>query len=146
MYFKLELNPNFKEQDEKKPKVPQFYIYTKNNTTKQTCSSIRVSNRTEIVFPLLKTKYHNELLITLINNNIYPSFLSKAMADNLWTLMDAPQFNIDYNDKIDICIPFENLDVAPGEELEFFFVIANLGLRYTFMPKDTPLIVKRPYN
>lgn len=146
LYFKLELNPNFKEQDEKKPKVPQFYIYTKNNTTKQTCSSIRVSNRTEIVFPLLKTKYHNELLITLINNNIYPSFLSKAMADNLWTLIDAPQFNIDYNDKIDICIPFENLDVAPGEELEFFFVIANLGLRYTFMPKDTPLIVKRPYN
>ena len=144
IYFKLELNPNFREQDEKKPKIHQFYIYTKNKTVKQHCSSIRLTNKTEAVFPIIKSKYHNELLITLINNQLYPSYLSKSVQDNLWVFVDAKDMNINYNDKIEVRIPFDVLDLAPGEELEFVFVIANMGIRYTFMPKDTPLVIKRP--
>ena len=144
MYFKLELNPNFTEKDEKKPKIHQFYIYMRNVTNKQHCSNIRVSNKTEAVFPILKNKYHNELVITILNNKLYPSYMSKSMSDNLWTLVDSPGLNIVQNEKIDICIPFDDLDIQRGEELEFFFVIANMGLRYTFMPKDTPLSVQRP--
>ena len=144
LYFKLELNPNFREQDNKKPKIHQFYIYMKNNDKKQSLSSIRVSNKTEAIFPILKAKYHNELLITLLNNTIYPSFLSKSMQDNLWTIVDSPGLNVLHNEKIDICIPFKDIDIDAGQELEFFFLIANMGLRYTFMPKDTPLTIRRP--
>lgn len=144
LYFKLELNPNFREQDDKKPKIHQFYIYMKNNDKKQSLSSIRVSNKTEAIFPILKAKYHNELLITLLNNTIYPSFLSKSMQDNLWTIVDSPGLNVLHNEKIDICIPFKDIDIDAGQELEFFFLIANMGLRYTFMPKDTPLTIRRP--
>ncbi|MCD8378054.1 MAG: hypothetical protein LUB59_04610 [Candidatus Gastranaerophilales bacterium] len=146
LYFKLELNPNFREKDDKRPKIHQFYIYMRNAKKKQSLSSIRVSNKTEVVFPILKTKYHNELLITLHNNTIYPSFLSRSISDNLWTLVDSPGLNVLYNEKIDICIPFKDIDVEQGEELEFFFLIANMGLRYTFMPKDTPLVIQRPKN
>ena len=144
LYFKIALNPNFMENDEKKPKIHQFYIYMKNVTSKQPCSSIRVSNKTESIFPLLKTKYHNELLITIVNNKLYPSYLSKSISDNMWVLVDAPGLNISHNDKVEVCIPFDDIDVLSGEEVEFFFVLANMGLRYTFMPKDTPLVVMRP--
>lgn len=144
LYFKLELNPNYTEPNERKPRVHQFLIYMKNHTVKQCCSSINVTNKTEAVFPILKAKYHNELSLTVVNNKLYPSFLSKSMSDNLWALVDTEVLNITQNETIDICIPFKDLDIAPGEEMEFFFLIANLGLRYTFMPKDTPLIIKRP--
>ena len=66
------------------------------------------------------------------------------MSDNLWTIVDSQGLNIAQNEKIDICIPFKDLDIDSGEEMEFFFVIANLGLRYTFMPKDSLLKIKRP--
>ncbi len=144
IYFKLELNPHYKEHNETKPRIHQFYIYTKNSNIKQTCSNIKITNRTESVFPILKNKYHNELIITVVNNKLYPSYLSKSIPDNLWTLVDSQGLNITQNGNIDICIPFNDLDIEKGEELEFFFCIANLGLRYTFMPKDSPLAVKRP--
>lgn len=144
LYFKLELNPNYREQDEKKPKIHQFFIYTRNVTNKQHCSNVRVSNKTEALFPLLKSKYHNELMITIVNNQLYPTCLLRSMGENLWMIVDAPGMNVSYKDKIDICIPFDDLDIASGEEIEFFFIIANMGLRYTFMPKDTPLLIKRP--
>ena len=144
MYFNIELNPNFREQDEKKPKIHQFYIYSRNITNKQHCSNIRLLNKTETVFPILKSKYHNELMVTIVNNMLYPTCLSKSMGDNLWMLADSPGMNVSFNDKIDICIPFDNLDIASGEEMELFFVIANMGLRYTFVPKDSPLVIKRP--
>lgn len=144
IYFKLSLNPLYQEFNEKKPRTHQFHIYMKNANSKQTCSSIRVTNKTETVFPILKVKYHNELLITILNNQLYPSFLSKSIPDNLWALVDSQGLNIVQNEQIDICIPFDDLDIKPGEELAFFFMISNLSLRNTFMPKDSPLIIKRP--
>ena len=144
LYFKLSINPQYKEQNENKPKIHQFFIYMKNASTKQTCSSIRVTNKTDTVFPILKSKYHNELTITLINNQLYPSYLSKSLSDNLWTLVDSQGLNITRSDKIDISIPFDDLDIGEGEELELMFVISNLGLRSAFMPKDNPLIIRRP--
>ena len=144
MYFKLQLNPNYIENHSSKPKIHQFYIYMRNKTQKLSGSNIRVANKTEAVFPILKTKYHNELVISIVNNRLFPSYLSRAMSDNLWTIVDSQGLNIGHNEKIDICIPFKDIDIAHGEEMEFFFLIANMGLRYTFMPKDTLLTVKRP--
>lgn len=144
MYFKLELNQNYTEDNPQKPKIPQLYIYMRNANKEHEESNIRISNKTESVFPILKSKYHNELLITIVDNKLYPSYLSKASAGNLWTIVDSQGLNIVQEDKIDIRVPFDNLDIAPGEELEFFFVIANSGLRSTFMPKDSLLKIQRP--
>ena len=144
LYFRLSINPHYKEQNENKPIIHQLYIYFKNGTTKQTCSAIKVTNKTESVFPLLKAKYHNEIVITLLNNQLYPSYLSKSIQDNLWSLVDSSKLQIIQNEKIDICIPFDDLEIASGEEVEFFFVISSLGLRNTFMPKDNLLTIKRP--
>ncbi|MCM1265122.1 MAG: glycoside hydrolase family 57 protein [Candidatus Gastranaerophilales bacterium] len=145
LYFKLELNHNFREQDDKKPKIHQFFIYMRNSKKKQNASSIRVCNKTEAKFPILKTKYHNELAITLLDNKIYPSYLSKSMSDNLWAIIDSQGLSISYsNDIIDICIPFDDIGIEHGDDIEFFFLIANSGLRNTFMPKDTALTINRP--
>ena len=144
IYFSISINPHYKEKNENKPRLHQFFIYMKNNTVKQTCSSIKVTNKTDTIFPILKSKYHNELIITLINNQLYPSYLSRAISDNLWALVDSQRVNISRNENIDISVPFDDLEIAPGEEVEFMFIISNLGLRSAYMPKDNHLIIKRP--
>jgi len=44
---------------------------------------------------------------------------------------------------IDLKIPFNNLDVASGENLEFVFVNANIGINDIFIPNEMLLNVKR---
>ena len=116
----------------------------KNADRNQIKSNIRVSNKTDVIFPILKEQYHNELSLTLSNDKLYLSYLSESISDNLWKLVDSDGLNITYNDKLNICIPFDDIDVQPGEHLDFFFVVANSGVRNAFMPKDVFISVMRP--
>lgn len=144
IYFELKLNSNFDESEVKKSKIHQFCIYMRNTKDRKRGSNIRLSHKTDVIFPILREKYHNELSITLLDNKLFPSYLSASMEDNMWRLVDSQGLDIDYKDKLNICIPFDDLGVASGEQLEFFFVIANSGLRHAFMPKDILISVKRP--
>lgn len=144
IYFELKLNANFEEAENKKSKIHQFCIYMRNTKDRKNGSNIRLSNKTDVVFPILKEKYHNELSITLLDNKLFPSYLSVSTEDNLWKIVDSQGLDITYKDKLNICIPFEDLGVASGEQLEFFFVIANAGLRSAFMPKDILISIQRP--
>ena len=116
----------------------------RNTNDRKHGSNIRLSHKTDVVFPILKEKYHNELSVTLLDNKLYPSYLSTSIEDNMWRLVDSQGLDITYKDKLNICIPFDDLGIASGEQLEFFFVVANSGLRSTFMPKDILISIKRP--
>lgn len=144
IYFELKLNSKLDEFENKKSKIHQFCIYMRNPKSDKDGSNIRLSNKTDVVFPILKEKYHNELSITLLDNKLFPSYLSVAMPDNMWKLVDSDGLNITYNEKLNICIPFNDIGIQPGEQLDFFFVIANSGLRSAFMPKDIFISVQRP--
>lgn len=144
IYFELKLNAKLDEFENKKSKIHQFCIYMRNPKANRDGSNIRLSHKTDVVFPILKEKYHNELSITLLDNKLFPSYLSVAMPDNMWKLVDSDGLNITYNEKLSIRIPFNDIGIQSGEQLEFFFVIANSGLRSAFMPKDTLIPVQRP--
>ena len=66
------------------------------------------------------------------------------MPDNLWKVVDSNDLDIIYKDKLTVRIPFDDIGIKTGERLEFFFVIADAGLRSAFMPKDVLISVKRP--
>lgn len=144
VYFNISTNPHYKEHNENKPVINQLYIYFKNGTRQLSCSNLRIINKTESIFPILKAKYHNELILTLINNQLYPSYLSKSVPDNLWSLVDSTMIDVKKDETINIKIPFDDLNISSGEELQFFFVMTNTGLKNTFMPKDEALIIERP--
>ena len=66
------------------------------------------------------------------------------MQDGLWTMQNVKNIKMAFQKVIDVCVPFESLDIAPGEKLEFFFANANFGIKDSFIPQDSLLNVKRP--
>lgn len=126
------------------PILHQMYIYMRNNDRKQFCSSVRLINKTENISPIMREKFHNELRVSMIENKLYPMRLTKAIQGDLWVMQDAADIKIAYQNVVDLSIPFDSLDIASGEKLEFFFANANFGIKDSFSPQDILLSVKRP--
>lgn len=143
-YLRLYLNSIIPTEDENNPDLHQMYIYLRNADKKQQQSPIRLINKTENIFPIMKEKFHNELRISILENKLYPARLTKSMQGGLWVIQNVKNIKMAFKKVIDICVPFENLDIAPGEKLEFFFANANFGIKDSFIPQDVLLNVQRP--
>ncbi|MFA7658871.1 MAG: glycoside hydrolase family 57 protein [Candidatus Gastranaerophilaceae bacterium] len=143
-YLRLYLNGSVQEDRPATPIVYQFYVYMRNCDKKQLLSSIRVINKTENIFPIMREKFHNELRIAMVEGKLYPTRLTKAMCSGLWAIQNTKNIKTVFQKVIDISVPFENLDIASGERLEFFFANANFGIKDSFIPQDVLLNVQRP--
>lgn len=145
-YLRLYLNNYYLN----KPSIQQYvifhqlYIYLRNADRKQSQSPIRLINKTENIFPLMREKFHHELKISMLDDKLYPPQLIKAMQGSLWTIQSTKEIKMAFKKVIDICVPFEILDIAKGERLEFFFANANFGIKDSFIPQDVLLNVQRP--
>ena len=143
-YMRLYLSNTFQENFSTNPILHQMYIYMRNCDKKQLQSPVRLINKTENISPIMREKFHNELRISMMDNKLYPMRFTKAMQGGLWAMHDTKDIKIVYQKVIDISIPFDSLDIAPCERLEFFFANANFGIKDSFSPQDVLLNVKRP--
>jgi hypothetical protein len=68
------------------------------------------------------------------------------MSDGLWKLIDSEKLRIAYDEQMSmsISIPFDDIGIKHGESLECLFITANVGLRTSFMPKDSLIKISRP--
>lgn len=144
VYLRLHMNPNFKNADDFRPRISHFFVYMRKNSKIKHASSIRVANNQDTVFPVMKKKYHYELLLTFVGKVLYQPTLSNAMADGLWEKHDFSNLNMSINELVDIVIPFEQIDIKKGQKLELFFVAGCNGTCRSFMPKDYLLEIVRP--
>lgn len=143
-YMRLYLSSGFEENYSTNPILHQMYIYMRNCDKKQVQSPVRLINKTENISPIMREKFHNELRISMMDNKLYPMRLTKAMQGGLWAMNDTKDIKIAYQKVIDISIPFDGLEIAHGEKLEFFFANANFGIKDSFSPQDVLLHVERP--
>lgn len=145
-YLRLYLNNYYinKPQAQQYVVFHQLYIYLRNADKKQAQSPIRLINKTENIFPLMREKFHNELKISMLDDKLYPPQLIKAMQGSLWALQSPKDIKIAFDKVIDIRVPFETLEIGKGERLEFFFANANFGIKDAFIPQDVLLSVQRP--
>lgn len=144
VYLRLHMNPNFKNADDFRPRISHFFVYMRKNSKIKHASSIRVANNQDTVFPVMKKKYHYELLLTFVGKVLYQPTLSTAMADGLWEKHDFSNLNMSINELVDIVIPFEQIGIKKGQKLELFFVAGCNGTCRSFMPKDYLLQIVRP--
>ena len=145
VYFRIYVNPiYFSKNEENSFKINQLYIYMRNVSKRLPASRIRVINKTENVFPLLKEKYNNEILVQIQNKELFPVSLAKASSDGLWIIANNQKIKSAMKDVIDISIPFENLSISEGDNIEFFLATAINGLKETFIPQDSFLTLERP--
>lgn len=144
-YLRLYISDFFQSNYSTNPILHQMYIYMRNADKKQLLSPIRLINKTENIFPIMKEKFHNELRISMMDNKLYPIRFTKAMQGGLWTLHNAAKdVKIAFQKVIDVSIPFDTLSVSHGQRLEFFFANANFGIKDSFLPQDVLLNIKRP--
>ena len=141
-YLRFYLNEYVRENP-KFMQTYQMYVYMRNATKKHSLSPIRLINKTENVLPLSKEKFHNELQLSVHNNELKLTRLIKAIPNNIWALQSSRDFTAVFDKVIDVKIPFDNIDISYGETLEFMFVNANLGIKDLFIPNEMLLSVNR---
>lgn len=145
-YLRLYLSEIFRESNSNDSVLSQMCVYARNADKKQIQSPIRLINKTENIFPIMKEKFHNELRILMIDKKLCPIQLIKALQGNLWVIQPTDNIKVAFEKVIDISVPFEFLDVAGGEKLEFFFANASFGVKDAFIPADGLLSIQRPIS
>ena len=138
------MNPNFKNADDFRPRISHFFVYLRKNSKIKHASNIRVAYNQDSIFPVMKKKYHYELLLTFVGKVLYQPTLSNAISDGLWEKHDFQNINMPINELVDIVIPFDDIEIKKGQKLELFFVAGCNGTCRSFIPKDSPLTITRP--
>ena len=143
LYLRFCVNDYLQNNSELSDKAYQIYVYMRNADRKQSLSPVRLISKTESVLPISKEKFHNELQIAASKGKIQFVRLIKSIPNNLWVLQSSKEIKYCYNNVIDVSIPFDMIDIAPNESLEFCFVNANYGIKNFFIPNDMLLTIKR---
>ena len=68
---------------------------------------------------------------------------SKALAGNIWALKQAKDITFASDRTIDMAIPFDSLDIAKGDTMEFVFVNARWGVKDFSVPDEMLLTIQR---
>lgn len=142
LYIRCYINEYIKDNILSK-QVNQMYIYMRNMNRKQSLSPIRIIQKTESILPICKEKFHNELQVSIYENEINLVRLVKAIPNNLWTIASPRNIQTIYDKFVDISIPFDDIDIDHDDTVEFLFVNANYGVKDYFVPNDMLLTIKR---
>lgn len=123
----------------------QIYVYFKNKSSVELPkSNIRTLNKTEDILPLVKEKYSNEIRMTFFRKLQFSGELATANTDNLWFRQLKNNIESVFDEFVEVKIPFDNINIKPGETLEFFVIQGTLGVIDDFFPRDSLLSVTRP--
>lgn len=144
LYLRIYVNSFVAEHSAHIPNFHQLYIYFRNHDKKQLLSPLRLINKTENVFPIIREKFHNEMRISVMDNKLYPVRLTRAIYGDLWMVENSKDIKAVYDKVIDILIPFDCLDIGHGDKIEFFFANTNFGVKDSFIPQDSLLEIERP--
>lgn len=124
----------------------QMFIYLRNRTKLHTLSNIRLLSKTEDIYQLMKEKFSNEIKLSFVGGMLRPLQFSKSMQNGLWCIQNNENIKVAYDNVIDISIPFDEIDVAEGEMVEFFFAPADSEIIESAVPQELLLTMQRPSN
>ena len=143
-YLRFYLNKYILENPELMQRTYQMYVYTRNSNKKHALSPSRLINKTENILPQSKDKFHNELQLSIQNNELKLVRLIKAIPGNIWALQPTGrEIQAVYDNVLDMSIPFDVLEIPHGQSLEFLFTIAHFGVKEYSIPNEMLLTVTR---
>ena len=142
MYFRLHINKGPGEMSFVE-RISQFYMYVRKATRIENRAYIRLISKTDNLYPILREKFEDELTLTLVKETLYPPRLTKVLHPNMWTLVNPEKIKIEYQEVIDITIPFDTIGVEKGETIEFFMANTDMGVKNTYIPQEILLSMTR---
>lgn len=143
LYLRFYINEYNKQTAANSKRVNQMYVYMRNQNKKQALSPIRIIQKTESILPISKEKFHNEMQISIYNDEINLVRLVRAIPNNLWVITSSKNITAIYDKVVDLSIPFDDIGIDKGDTLEFLFVNANYGIKDYFVPNEMLLTIKR---
>ena len=141
LYLRIFINKNNTRKLSKK--INQFHIYTRNISSHKVGAPIRLVNRNDGNNGVIKEKFHNEIVLTIVNQDLFPIRFLNVPEENCWSFAVNNDIKIVYVDTIDMKIPFENIGINQGDVLEFFFATSDNGIKDTYIPQDSLLAIQR---
>lgn len=143
-YLRFYLNKYIKENPTTLPRTYQMYIYLRKAGRTQALAPIRLINKSANISPIAMEKFHNEIQISIRDNELRFLRLVKAIPGDMWVLENYKSMEVVYDEVLDLKIPFKTLEIENGEKLEFLFVNANYGMTDFYIPNEMVLSVLRP--
>lgn len=145
LYLKFHLNKYIKSNNDSPiSRTYQMYIYLRKAGHTQALSPIRLINKSQNVSPMSMEKFHNEIQISIREDELRFMRIIKAIAGDMWVLENSKLLENSYDEVLDLKIPFSLLDIDQGETLEFVFINANFGMTDFYIPNEMILSVTRP--
>lgn len=142
-YLKFHLNQYIKKNKSPLQHTYQMYIYMRKAGHQQALSPIRLINKSQNVSPMSMEKFHNEIQISIRDDELRFLRLIKAIPGDMWVLENYKRIETAYDEVLDLKIPFDLLDINEGETLEFLFINANYGMTDFFVPNEMILSLTR---
>jgi len=142
LYFRFYID--FEAKENNTHALRQMFIYLRNRTKLHNLSNIRLLSKTEDVYQLMKEKFSNEIKLSFVGGMLRPLQFSKSMQNGLWCVQNSENIRVAYDNVIDISIPFDEIDVAEGEMVEFFFAPADSEIMESAIPQELLLTMQRP--
>jgi alpha-amylase/alpha-mannosidase (GH57 family) len=136
LYLRFEVDKNSIKYSKFMP--DELYIYFKNENQAQS-APIRLTSKTENVYPILKHCFTNEIKFTFDREEIFPPRFSQATSSGLWVLKLLKQVRYAYKDVIELAISFEDLGVEKGSSIEFCVISAKNAIMDEVFPQDSLL-------
>ena len=121
-----------------------MYIYLRKSGIEQDLAPIRLINKTQNISPLSLEKFHNEIQISIRDDELRFLRIIKAGTGDIWIMENPKKINAAYDEVLDIQVPFDVLEIEQGETLEFLFINANFGMTDFYIPNEMVLSVERP--
>lgn len=143
-YLRFYLNKYIKSNSSPLNRTYQMYIYLRKSGRTQALSPIRLVNKSSNVSPIAMEKFHNEIQISIREDELRFLRIVKAIPGDMWVLGNYKCMETSYDEVLELRIPFEVFDVSEGEVLEFLFVNANYGMTDFYIPNEMILSVERP--
>lgn len=144
LYLKFYLNKYIKKNKAPLTRTYQMYIYLRKAGRTQALSPIRLINKSQNISPIGLEKFHNEVQISIRNDELRFLRLIKAIPGDMWIMGNHKLMQVAYDEVLDLKIPFDALDITEGETLEFLFINANYGMTDFYIPDEMVLSVTRP--
>ena len=142
LYFRFYID--FEAKENNTHALRQMFIYLRNRTKLHNLSNIRLLSKTEDIYQLMKEKFSNEIKLSFVGGMLRPLQFSKSMSNGLWCVQNSENIRVAYDNVIDISIPFDEIDVAAGEMVEFFFAPADSEIMESAIPQELLLTMQRP--
>jgi len=142
LYLRFYIDEEAKENNTQA--IRQMFIYLRNRSKLQNLSQIRLLSKTENIYQLMKEKFGVEIKLSFVNGMLRPLQFSKSMPNGLWCIQNNEQIKVAYDNVIDISIPFDTIDIAEDEMVEFFFAPADSGIMESAIPQELLLTMQRP--